>query len=215
MNTTLVIFLAVHILAGFVSLITGSVSVATVKGGKAHRFSGRIFYWCMLTVAGTAIVLSIFRPNVFLLLIAFFGLYQNLNGYRAIRNKTLKPTWKDWLITSMGLLTGIVMITQMNLVLVVFGSLSIYFSISDFRSHIVLLKGKELSKTTWLARHISMMMGSYIATCTAFVVVNISFEPAPWLPWLLPTMILFPLIAYFQVKYVARKKPVKTIGDLT
>ncbi|MDX5346239.1 MAG: hypothetical protein LPK19_03245, partial [Hymenobacteraceae bacterium] len=61
-----------------------------------------------------------------------------------------------------------------------------------------------LQKQPWqrqqlLLRHISRMGGAFIATVTAFVVVNVHVEPA-FIPWLLPTVVFTPLIAYHSRK---------------
>jgi uncharacterized membrane protein len=205
MNTLLIVFLVIHIAAGFSALITGTFAIAVRKGSRTHNRAGRIFFYLMLVVTASAVVLSIFRPNVFLLLIAFFGFYQNLNGYRAIRNKSLRPARIDWIVSAIGLVTGILMIAQLDIVLIVFGSLSLLLSIGDFRSHYLLSRGGEAGRTAWLARHIGMMMGAYIATFTAFVVVNVQFEPMPWLPWLAPTAMFVPLMAYYQKKFAGRE----------
>jgi hypothetical protein len=44
------------------------------------------------------------------------------------------------------------------------------------------------SKIIFLRRHIGMAIGSYIAATTAFLVNNITFNPA-WVLWILPTII--------------------------
>jgi len=160
-----------------------------------------VFFWCMLLIASTAVVLSTFRLNLFLLLIAFFAFYNTISGYRSIRNKSLRPTVFDWLITATGLITGILMISTLNTVLLVFGSLSLVLSINDTRAYLLIGKGKEAPRFAWLIKHIGMMMGAYIATFTAFIVVNISYDPAPWLPWLAPTMTGVPLLIFWQRKY--------------
>ena len=52
---------------------------------------------------------------------------------------------------------------------------------------------KEVRKRKMLA-HIGNMMGAYIATVTAFVVVNINFVKPGWIVWLLPTALGLPVI---------------------
>jgi len=47
-----------------------------------------------------------------------------------------------------------------------------------------------------------MMLGGYISTCTAFLVVNFTEVQYPVLVWLLPTIIGTPLIAYWTRKTV-------------
>ena len=203
--------LILHIAAGSVALLSGFMALLSRKGQRLHLLSGRIFFYAMLLIGASAVVLAIFRPNTFLLLIAFFALYQNLNGYRAIRNKSLKPTWIDWLITIVGFTTGIQMLLQGNIVLWVFGGISCFLAIGDVASHVKLLRGRSQPKNAWLLRHIGMMMGAYIATVTAFVVVNISYPALPWVPWLAPTVLGVPVMIWFQRKYTTKPIEVKAI----
>ncbi len=210
METLVTVLLIVHIAAGTLALLCGFAALLSRKGQRVHLFSGRLFFYAMLVIGGSAIALSVFRPNTFLLLIAFFALYQNLNGYRAIKNKSLRPTWIDWVITIIGFVAGVRMLVEGNVVLWVFGSISTFLAIGDTISHIQLLRGRQQPKNAWLLRHIGMMMGAYIATFTAFVVVNISYPALPWVPWLAPTVLGVPVMIWFQRKYVKKPLEVKT-----
>lgn len=58
----------------------------------------------------------------------------------------------------------------------------------------------------WLKKHISGMLGSYIAMVTALIVVNYQNLPLlntmpSWVTWILPTLIGIPLVAMVQQKY--------------
>ena len=52
------------------------------------------------------------------------------------------------------------------------------------------------------------MMAGTIATITAVMVVNVSMNPV-WLPWLLPTIVITPLITWWNVRTAlqARRRP--------
>jgi uncharacterized membrane protein len=204
MKLFLTIMLILHIAAGFLALGTGLAALIARKGGGRHRLSGRFFYYLMLTVAFSAVIISMMKFNLFLLLIAGFAFYQTMQGYRSVKNKSLKPAAIDWLATIVGLVTGIIMILTFNTVLLVFGGISMFLVFSDLRAYNAALRGKELPKLAWLARHIGMMMGAYIATVTAFVVVNIQHVKPEWLPWLAPTAIGVPLMQYWTWKYTRK-----------
>ena len=67
----------------------------------------------------------------------------------------------------------------------------------------------------WLTSHIAGMLGSYIAICTAILVVNIPRIPVlnEWNPlifWFLPTVIGSPLIFMVGQKYKKKFKRIKT-----
>ena len=100
------------------------------------------------------------------------------------------------------------MIYSMSPVLIAFGCISVLLFYSQIKTYISVLKGKEISKLLWLNQHIGMMIGSYIATITAFLVVNMGGAPSMTLHiigWLSPTIILVPLLIYWQNKYAKEK----------
>lgn len=205
------ISLGLHIASGILSLVSGLIAILSKKGLKVHRLSGMIFFISMLVVAASAIFISILKSNQFLLLIGIFAFYQDYSGFRAIRNKQLKPSWLDWFVLIVAGVNAFFMIYSMNLVLMVFGGICSYLVIGSVRIFILTVRGKEIPKLLWLSRHIGMMLGAYIATLTAFLVVNVRrFEPA-WLPWLLPSMIGVPLILYWTRKYTL--KPGRTLVE--
>lgn len=208
MELVLTTALLIHVISGFAALGTGLSALIAPKGKRLHVLSGRIFYYLMLSVAITAVVVSTVKLNLFLLLIAGFAFYQNVSGYRSVRNKAIRPRATDWFVTGVGLLTAISMILTLNTILLVFGGISLFLVGSDIRTYSLVLKGKPVPRLAWLSRHIGMMMGSYIATVTAFVVVNVQHIEPEWIPWLLPTVVGVPLMQYWTWKYTRRKQPV-------
>lgn len=191
------ILLLLHIIAGMTCLLSGILAILSKKGRKIHAISGNTYFYAMFTVIITALVLSLYRSNLFLLLIASFSFYMTWAGVRSIRNKSLKANYLDWFFLVVAALTAVTMILTFNLVLIVFGSL---LTVNVIQETTTFLKARkaQLEKTNkWLIRHIGMMLGSFIATTTAFLVTNVQdFNPA-WLPWLAPTIVGSPLIAYY------------------
>ena len=82
-------FLVVHITAGFSSFVLAPVALATAKGGKQHKRWGMVYLWSMGAVAGTALPMALFRPVLFLALVAVFSFYAAFSGYRVLRLKGL------------------------------------------------------------------------------------------------------------------------------
>lgn len=205
MKLFITIVLIIHVVAGFAALGAGLGAILSKKGQRVHKLTGRTFFYLMLTVAASATIVSTVKLNEFLLLIAGFAAYQNIGGYRSVKNKQLQPNWIDWSATALGLVTGVFMIATLNIVLLVFGSICISLVILDLRTYYAVFSGKQIQKLAWLARHIGFMMGAYIATFTAFVVVNVqNVEPA-WIPWLAPTVVGVPLMQYWTWKYTRKK----------
>ncbi|MBC7922645.1 MAG: hypothetical protein H7Z75_16310, partial [Ferruginibacter sp.] len=66
------------------------------------------------------------------------------------------------------------------------------------------------SRLDWLRMHIERMGGAYIATVTAFLVVNVRVEPA-FIPWLLPGLLGGFGIRYFVRKYALEKSRVQAM----
>ena len=65
-------------------------------------------------------------------------------------------------------------------------------------------RGQVKEKNYWLLMHLQRMTGAYIASATAFLVVNakyIPFELPAFVFWLLPTAVLTPLIVSWSKKY--------------
>ena len=202
METIAFVLLIIHIAAGFTCLLSGFISIVTKKGGKYHRLSGKFYFIAMFTVIVTALLLAFYRSNIFLLLIASFSFYMTWAGIRSIKNKSLQPNFLDWIFLFSAVITAGCMFYTLNIVLIVFGSLFLVNIIQETTAFLQSKNGRFVGTNKWLIRHIGMMMGSFIATTTAFLVVNVqNFEPS-WLPWLAPTIVGSPLIAYFTRKTI-------------
>ena len=80
----------IHISAGMLALVLAPLAMLTVKGGRAHRRWGTIYFWSMAVVASTAVVLALWRPQIFLALLAVFSFYLAFTGYRVLSRK--RPT---------------------------------------------------------------------------------------------------------------------------
>lgn len=202
--------LLIHVLGGILSLITGLFVLLLPKGGKWHENLGWLYFYAMTIVFLTSLLVSIYRNNIFLLLIGFFSFYLVHTGvrFRFIRDKG-SVKWWDKLTT---VLYGMIYIALcsyaiyafvlgnngLGIVLSSFGLIGVLLWKIDYR---YIIQGKRKREGIWLNEHIGRMIGSYIAAFTAFTVNNIQFEPS-WILWLSPTIIGFPLIIYFTRKYV-------------
>jgi hypothetical protein len=206
------IILAIHIGGGTASLLAGLVALIVRKGRNTHRLAGKIFFWGMTIVFITAIYMSIAHNIPFLFMVGFFGYQLVLSGYRALHYKKLfrgqpvKPL--DWaIIITAGIVDaamigwGIIQVYVFNnsfgIVAIVFGITGLSFVFRDYYH----FKKGSLDKNTWLYKHISGMIGGYIAAITAFSVVNFSNDVPVLLVWLAPTALGTPLIIGFTISY--------------
>jgi uncharacterized membrane protein len=213
--------LGVHIAAGSTAFLMAPLALLAAKGGKAHRRWGKVYFWSMAVVASTAIVLALYRPVLFLALVAVFSFYAAFAAYRVLFHKNLprgeKVTWPDWgaaIFTFASSLTlalfGILkpaLVRNLVIPSVLFGIIGMWLagkSIWQF-----LHPPKE--KMFWWYMHLSNMLASYIAAWTAFSVTTIGrFVHGGWVIWVLPTAIGSPAIAlttaYYKKKFAPRNK---------
>lgn len=180
--------------------------MATQKGSKPHRTAGKIYFWGMTGVFITAVFVSIMHNIPFLLMVGFFSYHMVCSGYRALSLKKLhltqKPKVIDWAIAVVAGLFNIALLMwgiynkfivqeNMGIVAIIFGLIGIQIVFTDVRKFFK----KPSEKNHWLFSHIGGMMGGYIATWTAFLVVNINFLPALVI-WLGPAALGVPFIVY-------------------
>lgn len=201
------ILLFLHIAGGFTSLLLGLYILFSKKGDKKHKRIGSIYFYAMLTSAMVALPMSYLHPNYFLFIIGVFTSYMLLTGKLYLqkkKNDTIKIT--DWILTITMFLFGsgfigfgiynLINNNSFGTVFIVFGAVSMLFVYQDYTN----FTGKSKIKNFWLTTHIQRMVGSYIASVTAFIVVNNTFLNSI-LAWLLPTFILVPLIVKWTNKY--------------
>jgi hypothetical protein len=86
-----------HIVCGTIALFVAPAAMLTVKGGLAHRRWGKTYFWMMAVVAVTAMVMALYRPIIFLALVAIFSFYFAFRGYRSILRKRESPQAMDWM----------------------------------------------------------------------------------------------------------------------
>jgi hypothetical protein len=198
------ILLILHIVSGFTALAAGIFIFLTRKGNTLHIKVGLLFYYSMLLVSISALFLSIFKNSEFLFCIGIFAFFQTYFGKRSIANKSLKPSPFDYVVTLLGIANGVYMIQTLNIVLLVFGVIQVQLGAQVLLTFYRIYSNKELHPKAWLKQHIGMMMGSFIATITAFLVVNIQWIHPEWIVWLSPTIILVPVMMFWTRKFTAR-----------
>lgn len=199
------LLLAIHILAGATALFAAAFAIISKKGKKTHITAGRTYYWGMVGIFLTALPLSIINKEIFLFLVAFFSFYLAFAGRRFAQNRTGIASRIDWIAVGLMIVTGIGMcvlavfyVIDSNshyITLLVFGLISIVIGFTDYKTH----KHQKATGKKRIARHLTNMLAGTIAVVTAVLVVNIDMEPQ-WLPWILPTIILVPLISWWNWK---------------
>ena len=208
------ILLIIHIIAGSIGLFTGTINIIRKKGDKQHRLVGKYFFYSMIINAVAGFVMSILHNNLFLLIIAVFSFYMTATGQRFLSLKRLNYGQKakriDWMLSITMILFALFFIVfgfyllsndnNFGIILLVFGSISVLMARTDIHIYSGIIKVKNY----WLLIHIQRMIGAYIAALTAFLVVNNTYLPSI-VAWLLPTVLLTPLIFYWSKKKAVKK----------
>lgn len=205
------ILLVVHIVAGFTALLAAIGAVSTQWLRTAHRWhvlSGQVFFRAMMIIFVTAVPLSWMTGSLFLFLVSIFSAYLAWSGYRyAKRRKGPVPAYDRFAAVLMMvagaamIVYGVVMLLgngSNGVTLLVFGALGLVLSWLDLDGY---RKGEYTGKQR-IASHLGMMMGATIAAVTAFVVTNLTFEPA-FVLWIAPTVVIVPIIVYWSRRVLA------------
>lgn len=215
MKTLITLLLIVHISAGMLALVSAPIAIALRRKTPRHRIAGRVYFYSMLAVTATALVIAAYKNIPFLFLVGIFSFYAIWEARRALELKFLhegqKAKWYDWVVGLATLLFDALLIAfgiyalvsgeNMGWIAVIFGGLGL---VSVTKSLSRFVKPPKDHKH-WLYTHLQGMMAGYIATVTAFMVVNLTFLP-PLLVWLLPTVIGSSLITYFMFRLKSGKE---------
>ncbi len=217
------VFLGVHIAAGASSFLLAPVALATAKGGKQHKRWGMVYLWSMGVVAATALPMALYRPVLFLALVAVFSFYAAFSGYRVLKLKDLARVGRarpiDWIAGGLTFASSACLamfgifkpawVQNFGIVAVVFGCLGMRLAFTQMLSFV--RKPKE--KMFWWYTHLGNFIGSYIAACTAFSVVTLEplFHTGSVIVWLWPTAVGVPAIVlttiYYRRKLSPRERP--------
>jgi hypothetical protein len=76
---------------------------------------------------------------------------------------------------------------------------SLFFGLGGITLAVRELRVLRNADTQWLLMHTTAMLGAYIATFSAFLVVNIGYVPKPLL-FIVPTLVGTPFIAWTVVR---------------
>ena len=210
-KTAEILIYYIHAPLGGIALFAGGIALVAKKGSQLHKKSGKVFFYSMLISAIAAFIISVLpkHENPFLFSIGLFSSYFLISGLRSLQYKQREFELKiDKIIAYLIALTGfsmilypIVLFSQLNIILTVFGIVGIVFGFRDLK----LFRDKERLKKSWLKLHLGKMTGGYISAVSAFFVVN-QILPGIW-NWFVPGIIGSMYIACWMIKQ-NKKKPV-------
>lgn len=204
-NTSLIF----HIIAGTITLLSSIVAIASKLTDSAHRWhvlSGRLFFYGMSGIFVTGLIMSLMRWNAPMLFISVFSFYFAWMGRAYARNRKGIPSSFDSILvpvmlfafatmTAYGFYETYVRQENFGIVIIAFGIIGVLNTWTDWQ---IIRKGGATGKLR-IAEHLGKMLGGTIAAITAFLVVNIDFQPGI-VVWLLPTVLLVPVIFIWERK---------------
>lgn len=204
------LLLFLHILGGSTGLICGLLVFILKKGTHRHSNLGKVFILGMLLTGITSQLMAVIHPNAFLFMVGVFTLYQVGTGARAIYTKSYRAHHSIDRFLQFGMISaGIILIFLgvkrlltgdfFGIVFVVFAGIGLLMALQDLRS-----TATPHDKKAYLRKHLQRLGGGFIASATAFLVVNLRDLP-DWLPawglWLMPTIVISPLLFYYSRKH--------------
>jgi len=208
---TATVLISIHATLGGIGLASGILSMASRKGKRVHKSSGKVFSYAMVSSSLISIPVC-FMPgheNMFLFSIAIFTIYLVLTGQRAllykIKNLNNISKWKDWVLSTVMLCFGLALLAEATfkilypngptILFYFFGAVSVVLSVQDLRFY----TRKKISPTEFIQRHIGQMSGAFIASFTAFLTAGLQLKH--WLVWIVPTLFISIWITYWIRKY--------------
>ena len=132
---------------------------------------------------------------------------------RFARNRTGIANKFDWGTVGLTILSGMVMCclaifyfinnNSQYITLIIFGFIAISLGYTDFRGY----RNKSAIGKQRIARHLTNMLAGTIAVITAVLVTNIYIEPV-FILWILPTIVITPIIFWWNRKYTVSNKAI-------
>jgi len=198
----------IHVISGSLALVMGVIAMATRKGGKVHRKSGRIFLFLVAFVIITGLIgVFVFKVNTFLLVITLLSGYEAFSGYRVLKLKSNTPRFLDIFVALLTITSGIYFIYYFKSIGMFWSPIIIYSTLGtlfllvtyDFLRYTI---PSRLYKKIWLYEHIYKMVAAFTALLSAFVgTVFPQYHPySQFLPSVFGTMLAIGFIIFFYMK---------------
>ena len=212
-----------HVGAASVALTVGPLAMVTQKGGGAHRLWGRIYFWAMAAVFVSALLMSFYRPVLFLIGVAVLSFYSTLSGYQVLDRKRAGQSLarrRDWSGAAVALAMGGGLVLWSVAALlggeggtfealgIVFGGITCKSALED----IWRFRSPPEDRRFWWYFHMERMLGSYIGLTTALLVqvvgprlLDAGMDPSLiWTVWIAPSVLMGPGVAYW-IGYYRRR----------
>lgn len=234
--------LVLHVIAGFLALVTGLIAIAARrKGGKLHNLAGIVFYWSMFVVFVSTVIFFVLDPQSlkyqFFLTIGIVSFYPTWSGKRVLSmKKGVIPKWYDK-VAAFGIgISGVIMVGYgiygftgnvnfggLETLFLIFGGVSLANAYGDLK---IYLGYKQAERMHWFFAHAGKMSGAFSAAVTAFcvnVVPRYMPDGTPTfvfiLTWVLPGVIIgvvgVRISKHYRKKFnLVKMKPKKRVSEV-
>lgn len=184
--------LVIHIIAGTLAVLAGTMAVAVPKPVRSrsilHRRAGRAFQWFMTFVLGTAALMTIIRFNAYFAGLTAAALMGVFSGERVLRRKNgERGTALDWIVTLMiisvaSYLAFLLARGQVTKNVPVVRALAYGTSAYAFYDvhRFLFPRAWPFRPRLWLYEHIVKMIGGYSGAVAAFSGSVLVMFPPPW-----------------------------------
>lgn len=184
--------LAIHVVAGTLAVLAGTIAVSVPKPLRAHavlhRRAGRWFQRMMAVVLGTAALMTIIRFNAYFAGLTTTALIGVFSGERVLRRKGgERAVALDWVVTLMVMSVGAYLawllargaVTRHVPVVraLAYGSLG-YAAYDVYR--FCFPRRWPFTPRLWVYEHIVKMIGGYSGAVAAFSGSVLVLFPPPW-----------------------------------
>jgi hypothetical protein len=210
------IVLVMHIIAGTLAVLAGTLAVAVPKPLRArsllHRRSGRAFQWAMGLVIGTAVLLTILHFNAYFAGLTAAAMLGVFSGERVLgRKRGERAQALDWIVT-----LGIVAVASYLGWLLARGAVTKNVPVVRALSYGTLAyalydvyrflwpRAWPFRPRLWLYEHIVKMIGGYSGAVAAFSGSVLVMFPPPWRQ--LWATVAGSVLSVTMVVYYARKE---------
>ena len=198
----------IHITAGSLALLTGTIILLTIKGTPFHKRSGRFFLLMLSVVILTGLIgVFVFGRNTFLLIITVLSGYLGYSGYRAVKTRSNKPVAMDICMAILCLALVGYFLYYFNSIGMIWSPVIIYSTVG----YLIFIVGYDLLRgfipasayrNLWLYEHILKMVSAFTALLSAFLgTVLPQYHPySQFVPSVFGTLLAIGFIIYFRKK---------------
>jgi hypothetical protein len=201
--------IAVHVVAGVTAIVSGTVAIVSVKGGRRHCSAGWAFMSAYVALVATAVIgIVVFEFRSFLAVATIASSYDVFAGYRSLRLRGRRPQSVDIGLSLVALLAPVAFVLAIHalhkpwspaMTWSVLGGLVGLATYDLFR---IVLPQSWLQRV-WLQEHLYKMMAAFIAA----VATGAATIFPHWAPWsaLVPVIAGECLTIYFLIAYRSSK----------